>query len=66
VADTWHSTPREAEMKRIKAVGQPEQKKFIRPYLNKKSWVWWCVPVIPETTGSINRRIVVQAGREKK
>jgi hypothetical protein len=29
-------------------------KKFERPYLNSKSWVWWSTPV-PATTGSINK-----------
>jgi hypothetical protein len=32
----------------------------------KKSWVWWCVPIIPATARSINRRIMVLVSIGKK
>jgi uncharacterized protein (AIM24 family) len=27
----------------------PGKKKFVQPHLNGKSWVWWHMPVTPET-----------------
>jgi hypothetical protein len=55
----------EAKVGRITVSGQLG-KKFARPCLNRKSWVWWCEPVIPATAGIRNRRIVVQTGPGKK
>jgi hypothetical protein len=39
---------------------------FTRPYLKGKGWVWWFMYLIQATEGSINRGIVVQAGKGKK
>jgi hypothetical protein len=41
-------------------------KMFTRPYLKGKGWVWWFMYLIQATEGSINRGIVVQAGKGKK
>jgi hypothetical protein len=38
----------EAEIERILIRASPG-KKLVRPHLNKTSWAWWCVPVIPTT-----------------
>jgi hypothetical protein len=39
----------EAEIRRIAVSGQSRQK-FARLHFNrKKSWVWWCTSVIPDT-----------------
>jgi hypothetical protein len=46
----------EAEIGRIVVPGQPEQKKFLRPDLNRKSWALCFMPVIPATAGSINKQ----------
>jgi hypothetical protein len=43
---------KEAEIERISVLGQPEQNS-VRPYLNQKSWVCWCEPVIPAIVGSL-------------
>jgi hypothetical protein len=37
----------------------------MRPHLNRKTCVWWHMPVNPATVRSINK-IVVQAGLGKK
>jgi hypothetical protein len=49
-----HSTvipaTKEAEIKGITVSEQLRQKKFVRPHiLTKKSWVWYCTPIIPVT-----------------
>jgi hypothetical protein len=70
-ARPWWLTPvilatQKVKIGRILVPGQPKQKKFSRPHLNRKSWVWWHAPVIATTAGSINRRTVVQVGQDKK
>jgi hypothetical protein len=35
-------------------------KKFSRTHLNRKSWTWWGMPVIPVIAGSISRKMAVQ------
>jgi hypothetical protein len=43
----------EAEIRRIMVTGQPWQtKKFMRPHLKEKHWVWWHAPVNPATAKS--------------
>jgi hypothetical protein len=33
-----------AELRRMTVLGQPRQKKFVGPHINrKKSWAWWCI-----------------------
>jgi hypothetical protein len=34
-------------------------------HLDGKSWVWWCILIIPAIAGRINRRIEVQARLRK-
>jgi hypothetical protein len=43
---TW-----EGEVRRIMVPSQPGQTQFLKSHLNGKSWVCWCVPVIPATVG---------------
>jgi hypothetical protein len=31
----------------------PWAQMLVRLHLNRKGWVWWCVPIIPATVGSI-------------
>jgi hypothetical protein len=47
---TW-----ETEIGRITVRSQPgrKNKSFARRHLNRESWVWWHVPVIPAMAGSI-------------
>jgi hypothetical protein len=45
---TW-----EAEIGRIMVPGQLGQKSFRDTILTEKSWVCWCMPVIPTIMGSI-------------
>jgi hypothetical protein len=47
---------REAEIRRIKVLGQP--------HFSRKSWAWLHTPVRPAIAGSINR-MVVQATKVK-
>jgi hypothetical protein len=49
----------EAEAERIKVPGQSRQKKFARPILTEKSWVWWL-------SSKNDRWIMVQASLGKK
>jgi hypothetical protein len=44
--------PQEIEIRRIVVQGQSGQK-FARLHLSGKSWVWWHVPVILVTEGSV-------------
>jgi hypothetical protein len=46
---TW-----EAKIERIVVPGQPRQKVCKTPSQQKEIWVWWCMPVIPAMTGSLN------------
>jgi hypothetical protein len=48
---------REAEIRRIKVLGQP--------HFSRKSWAWLHTPVRPAIAGSINR-MVAQASQGKK
>jgi hypothetical protein len=38
----------------------------VRSYLNKKSWAWQHVPVIPATSRTVNMKIAFQASPSKK
>jgi hypothetical protein len=41
----------EAELRRIVVPGQPGKKSFQDPIsMEKNSWEWWCMPVIPAMT----------------
>jgi hypothetical protein len=41
--------------------------RFTRPHFNRKSRAWWCLPVNPETVGSLkSRRITVHARTQQK
>jgi hypothetical protein len=42
----------EAEI-RIAVPGQPKAKKFLRPHLKEKDWVWQCVSFISTMARSI-------------
>jgi hypothetical protein len=44
---TW-----KVEIGRVEVWGQP-RKKFTKPHLNRKSWVWWHAPVTLATAGSV-------------
>jgi hypothetical protein len=38
------------EIRKIAVQVQPRQKKFTKPIsICKRSWAWWCAPVIPAT-----------------
>jgi hypothetical protein len=52
---TW-----EAEIRRITVQDQPGQKGSQDPILID-GWVQWCMPVISNEAGSVNRMTVVQA-----
>jgi hypothetical protein len=38
----------------------------MRPYLKRKNWAWWSIPVIPAMLRSTNRMTAVQASLNKK
>jgi hypothetical protein len=59
------SATQETEVGRIVGPGQLGQKVH-KTHLNRKIWVWRGAFVIPATLGSINRRIIVQAGLGEK
>jgi hypothetical protein len=40
--------------------------KFGRSHLNRKGWVWLCMPIISAIVGSIDGRIIVQLAWGKK
>jgi hypothetical protein len=46
------------EIEKMAVSGQAGQKKFMRPHC---LWAQWHMPVTPATSGSLNRRIIVQA-----
>jgi hypothetical protein len=56
----------ETEIGRIGVPRQPGRKKFVIPILTEKSWAWWHMSVIAVMEGSVNRRVVVQAGLGRK
>jgi hypothetical protein len=63
---TWHpSCAGGWDLEHLHSV-QPTQKTLWNPILKEKSWAWWYTFVIPATSGSINRRIMVQIGLGKK
>jgi hypothetical protein len=45
---TW-----EAEMGRIMVLDQPRQKVLETSSQQKKSWLWWYMPAMPDTVGSL-------------
>jgi hypothetical protein len=66
VAHAYNSCYHETENGKTTVQDQPKQKNSLRPDLTEKSWVWWCVSVIPASVGSIHRRTKVQARPGKK
>jgi hypothetical protein len=51
ILPTW-----EAEIRRITVSCQPEQKHLQNSISLKKSWAWWCSPVILATAGSLKHK----------
>jgi hypothetical protein len=51
-----------SEMGMVMIEGQHGQNVHNIPFQTIKDWVQWLVPVIPVRQGSINRRVLLQAG----